>query len=158
MANFLSATNLLQRHNKDVKEMIVRTMNQKEIARFFQACHKLAAQELDEEFEKNANDGRLLSPYPSDSPFAGDLGYFGSAAINQSTNPMGYETGSGMGTYFISYVPEEKNGESKIVAVLNFVGRRNSFKDGAGYLGFTPSQEADWEVVSSQEPNRGAFD
>lgn len=138
--------------------MIARTMNQGEIARFFKACHELAMLESDEEYEKNPNDGKLLSAYPADSPFAGDLGYFRSAAIGQSTTPMGYETGSGLGTYFVSYIPEEDHGSYKIVVVLNFVGRRNSFKDGCGYLNFFPSREAEWELVSSQEPNRGAFD
>lgn len=138
--------------------MIARTFDPEEIARFFKACHNLAVLELEEDYEKNSNDGKLLAPYPHTEGCAGDLGYWGSAAISQMTTPMGYETNSGKGTYFISYIPEVKNGEYKITAVLYFVGYRNSFKDGAGYLRFTPSREAGWEVVESREPGRGAFD
>lgn len=136
--------------------MIARTFDEKEIARFFNALQELASVEMEENYEKSSLDGELLSPYPSTEWCSGKLGNWGSAAINKSTTPIGYETHSGLGICWIAYEPNGEPGSP--VTVLYFAGRRNSFKSGCGYLGFYPSPEANWEVVASQQPDRGAFD
>jgi hypothetical protein len=136
--------------------MIAKTYSKDEIKSFFDACQELASREAeDEEFVKNSQDGSLLAPYPSTEGCAGQLGFWGSAAVNRETTPTGYVTGSGKGTYFLSNEPDNSQGT---VTALYFVGYRGSFKVGCGYLHWGPHKEAGWEIVDSTQAERGAFD
>jgi hypothetical protein len=134
-----------------MKEMICITGDKEEVKKFMNAINELAQKITMGEIDHSDQDGELLAPYP-DGEFAGQLGMWLSGAIACRTTPIGYQTVSGYGKYFISY--DLRTGRPLLV----FQGRRNSFKSGCGYLEFYPSPEVNWEVIGSEQPDRSAFD
>jgi len=117
------------------RKIIMWTENKKEIKRFKNRLSELAS-DIQNGMELNQNNGDILALFPKGSTFEGEIGNWISGAINCSTKPIGYCSGSGKGEYRLI-----KKGK-----VLIFEGSENSFIHGSDLLKFVPNPIAWIEI------------